>query len=115
MEFWTLDMALCSWERSGEDTGSSEEIGAFLSTGDGDGERDFPNGEEGREPHREGLVGEGGTFTTVPKTDSGRGGLTSSGSSSNTASLLGLGVGTGDGRGFLGDGARGRERGLEGG
>lgn len=30
--------ALCSWERKGEDTGSREEMGAFLTTEEGEPE-----------------------------------------------------------------------------
>lgn len=53
---WFFPSALCSWDRSGEDAGSREEMGAFLRTGEG--ERDFANGDEGKEPAAEGAAGE---------------------------------------------------------
>lgn len=95
-ELWALDTVLCSCERSWEDTGSNEEIGAFLSTGDGEvdrereGDGDLPNGEDGCKPDG-GLLGEGGDFATLRRSERG---LMSCGSSSNSALLLGLGIGT---------------------
>lgn len=75
---------LPSRERSGEDTGSSEEMGAFLNTGEGEreGERDLTNGEGGREPASDGIEGEGGGWTADVRT----GGLTSRSSSSSSSS-----------------------------
>lgn len=94
---WFFPKALCSWDRSGEDTGSKEEMGAFLSTGEGD--RDFTNGEEGREPAADGVVGEEETLiaepaTAEPATENGTGGLVSSSPSSVSTSFVGLGIGT---------------------
>lgn len=84
--------ALCSWDRSGEDTGSKEEMGAFLSTGEGD--RDFKNGEEGREPAADEVVGEEETLIAEPATENGTGGFVSISPSSVSTSFVGLGIGT---------------------
>lgn len=99
---WLFPKVLCSWDRSGEDTGSSEEMGAFLSTGEGD--RDFTNGEEGKEPAVDGVVGEGETLIAELATENMTGGFVSN-SPSVSMSFMGLGTGTTEAcfLGFVGD------------
>lgn len=86
---WFFPNVLCSWDRSGEETGSKEEMGAFLSTGEG--ERDFTNGDEGKEPAMEEVAGDEETFTTDPA-ENETVGLVSRSSSSVSISFVGLGI-----------------------
>lgn len=77
---------LCSCDRSGEDAGSREEMGAFLSTGEG--ERDFTNGDEGKEPAAEEAAGGEETLTDGRAQNETVGLL----SSSVSISFVGLGI-----------------------
>ncbi|XP_010788492.1 protein Wiz, partial [Notothenia coriiceps] len=91
--------ALRSGERKGEDTGSREEMGAFLTTEEGDPERRGTGEETGEEEEEQGRT----AFATLARRERGRG-FSSKSMSPNASSSRGS-----EGEGFLAERGSRRE------